>query len=73
MGTDINTKWGAADNSANEYHDSELGEIKTYEQRHEISNNVVYNNVVYTTSKGSDQAAHMHSLVRAFACRLNFL
>ena len=33
---------------------------------HEISNNVVCG-----TSKASDQPAHMHSLIRAFASRLN--
>ena len=38
----------------------------TNEPVHEISNNVVY-----VTSKGSDQAAHMRSHIRAFACRLN--
>ena len=38
------------------------------EPQHEISNNVVY-----ATSKGSDQPAHMHSLIRAFASRLNIL
>ena len=36
------------------------------EPGHEISNNVVY-----TTSNGSDQPVHMRSLIRAFACRLN--
>ena len=35
---------------------------------HEISNNVVC-----ATSKGSDQPAHMRSLIRAFAHRLNIL
>ena len=35
---------------------------------HEISNNVVCE-----TSKASDQPAHMHSLLRAFASRLNIL
>ena len=35
---------------------------------HEISNNVVC-----ATSKASDQPAHTHSLIRAFACRLNIL
>ena len=40
----------------------------TYERRHEISNNVVC-----ATSKGSDQPAHTHSLIRAFASRLNIL
>ena len=35
---------------------------------HEISNNVVY-----ATSKGSDQPAHTRSLIRAFASRLNIL
>ena len=38
------------------------------EPRHEISNNVVC-----ATSKGSDQPAHMRSLIRAFASRLNIL
>ena len=37
-------------------------------QRHEIPNNVVC-----ATSKGSDQPAQMHSLIRAFASRLNSL
>ena len=35
---------------------------------HEISNNVVC-----ATSKGSDQPAHMRSLIRAFARRLKIL
>ena len=39
----------------------------TKEQRHEISN------VVCATSNGSDQPAHMRSLIRAFASRLNIL
>ena len=39
-----------------------------YEPRHEISNNVVY-----ATSKGSDQPAHVHSPIRAFASCLNIL
>ena len=38
------------------------------EPRHEISNNVVY-----ATSKASDQPLHTRSRVRAFACRLNIL
>ena len=38
------------------------------EPRHEISNNVVF-----ATSKGSDQPAHMRSLIREFASRLNIL
>ena len=38
------------------------------EPRHEISNNVVYG-----TSKASDQPAHTRSLIRAFASRLNIL
>ena len=38
------------------------------EPRHEISNNVVC-----ATSKASDQPAHMRSLIRAFASRLNIL
>ena len=39
-----------------------------FEQRHEISNNVVYG-----TSKASDQPARTLSLIRAFASRLNIL
>ena len=35
---------------------------------HEISNNVVC-----AASKASDQPAHTHSLIRAFAIRLNIL
>ena len=42
--------------------------IKLYEWRHEISNNVVC-----ATSKALDQHAHMGSLIRAFASRLNIL
>ena len=38
------------------------------EPEHEISNNVVC-----AISKGSDQPAHMRSLIRAFASRLNIL
>ena len=38
------------------------------ELQHEISNNVVC-----ATSKDSDQPAHMCSLIRAFASRLNIL
>ena len=33
----------------------------------------VYNNVVCATSKASDQPAHMHRLIRAFASRMNIL
>ena len=39
-----------------------------YESGHEIPNNVVC-----ATSKASDQPAHMRSLIRAFARRLNIL
>ena len=38
------------------------------ESVHEISNNVVY-----ATSKASDQSAHTRSLIRTFASRLNIL
>ena len=41
---------------------------KIIEPVHEISNNVVY-----ATSKASDQPAHMRSLIRAFASRLSIL
>ena len=40
--------------------------FKTYEPRHEISNNVIC-----ATIKGSDQPVHTRSLIRAFASRLN--
>ena len=33
----------------------------------------ISNNVVCATSKDSDQPAYMHSLIRAFAWRLNIL
>ena len=39
-----------------------------FEPVHEISNNVIC-----ATSKASNQPAHMGSLIRAFACRLNIL
>ena len=38
--------------------------VKLYEPVHEISNNVVY-----ATSKDSDQPVHMRSLISAFASR----
>ena len=38
------------------------------EPPHQISNNVVC-----ATSKATGQPAHMRSLIRAFACRLNML
>ena len=41
---------------------------KKNEPVHEISNNVVC-----ATSKASDQPAHTHSLIRAFASCLNIL
>ena len=44
------------------------GGLKSYEQRHEISKNVVC-----ATSKASDQTVHTHSLIRAFASPLNIL
>ena len=45
-----------------------MAPITIIEPAHEI-----YNNVVCATSKASDQPAHMRSLIRAFACRLNIL
>ena len=45
-----------------------VGQVDTYEPRHEISNNVVC-----ATNKSSDQSAHTRSLIRAFASRLNIL
>ena len=42
--------------------------ISLNEPLHEISNNVVC-----ATSRASDQPAHMRSLIRAFASRLNIL
>ena len=40
---------------------------RQYEPQHEIPNNVVC-----STSKGSDQPTRARSLIRAFACRLKF-
>ena len=48
-------------------HRQSLG-VTIYEPLHEISNNVVC-----ATTKASDQPAHMRSLIRAFASRLNIL
>ena len=46
-----------------------LGALRVkIEPLHKISNNVVY-----ATSKASDQPAHTRSLIIAFACRLNML
>ena len=42
--------------------------VGKHESQHEVSNNVVC-----ATSKASDQPAHMLSLIRAFASRLNIL
>ena len=47
---------------------SNFGMYCTVEPRHEISNNVVC-----ATSKTIDQPAHMRSLIKAFASRLNIL
>ena len=41
-------------------------EQDTFEPQH-------YNNVVYATSKGSDQPAHIRSLIRAFGSCFNIL
>ena len=41
-------------------------ELYMFEPRQELPNNVVC-----ATSKGSDQPVHTHSLIRAFASRLN--
>ena len=38
-----------------------------------VSRHGISNNVVCATSKASDQPAHMCSLIRAFASRLNIL
>ena len=54
-----NSRWGNSTLSDNG---------KTYEPRHEISNNVVC-----ATSKASDQPAQSRSLIRAFASRLNII
>ena len=56
-----------------EYHVLVTEEERTHcftliELPHEISNNVAY-----ATSKASDQPAHTHRLIRAFASRLNSL
>ena len=46
--------------------DAKLIWVKSFEPRHEISNNMVC-----ATSKGSDHHAHTRSLIRAFASHLN--
>ena len=46
----------------------DIERTKEYEPWHGISNNVVFG-----TSKASDQPAHTRSLIRAFASRLNIL
>ena len=38
-----------------------------------MSRDMISNNVVCATSKGSDQPAHTRSLIRAFASRLKIL
>ena len=48
--------------------DSYRAKLRENEPVHEISNNVVC-----ATSKASNQPAHMRSLIRAFARRLNIL
>ena len=55
------------------FYDLEAGRILKnmhviFEPRHELSNNMVC-----ATNKDSDQPAHTHSLIRAFASRLNIL
>ena len=50
------------------YHLLGINSLNTCEPRHVISNNVVC-----ATSKASDQPAHMRSLIRASAGRLNIL
>ena len=45
-----------------------LGDKELIELRHEISNNVIW-----ATSKASDQPAHTRSLIRAFASCLDIL
>ena len=47
---------------------AKLALFNIVEPEHEISYNVVC-----ATSKGSDQPAHMRSLIRDFASRLNIL
>ena len=60
-----NINWSKASLATNIY---DNGSIKSFEPVHEISNNVVC-----STSKASDQPAHMRSLIRAFASRLSIL
>ena len=47
---------------------NEMLHYAAFEPVHEISNNVVC-----ATNKASDQPAHTHSLIRAFASRMNIL
>ena len=49
-------------------HPTSMLHLIKFEPVREISNNVVC-----ATSKASDQPAHMRSLIRAFASRLNIL
>ena len=51
-----------------EYQHTAMSNKMLFEPRHES-----YNNVICATSKGSDQPVHTHSLVGAFASRLNIL
>ena len=44
-----------------------------YQDSHNYGKHEISNYVVCATSKGSDQPAHMRSLIRAFASRLNIL
>ena len=49
------------------------GQLDARRQKYDSGDIIISNNVVCTISKGSDQPAHTHSLIRAFASRLNIL
>ena len=49
------------------------GTIRILEPEKINYTNEISNNVVGVTSKGSDQPARMHRLIRAFASHLNIL
>ena len=50
-----------------------LIEMISMSTQNKLSRDMISNNVVCATSKPEDQPAHMRSLIRAFASRLNTL
>ena len=64
----MNIKVAAFTVSEKSRYTNKIAKVNKIEPVHEISNNVVY-----ATSKSSDQPAHTRRLVRAFASRLSIL